>query len=302
MTRAEAEPPPGSERTWRATLALLSRMPQPALSRAFGRLADIQIPGLLRRTIFGAFARAVRIDLSDLAHPLDAFPTLNAFFTRPLRPGARIWPQDESIAGSPVDGVLGQLGEVRDGELLQAKGRTYSAARLLGDSAESVRFEGGVFLTIYLSPRHYHRIHAPTGDAVVSARHLPGALLPVNGAAVRHVPELFPRNERLAAFLEGALGRVAVVAIGAYNVGRISAAFDPTWGGAARRGGVTNRPAAKRETTRGYSPAVAMARGEELMTFHLGSTVVLLFERGTILEPLEPGAEVRLGNPIARRE
>jgi phosphatidylserine decarboxylase len=198
--------------------------------------------------------------------------------------------------------LLGRLGAVRDGALLQAKGRTYSAARLLGDAAEGARFEGGVFLTIYLSPRHYHRIHAPTGDVVAHARHVPGALLPVNGAAVRHIPELFPRNERLIALLEGPLGRVAVAAIGAYNVGRISAAFDPDWGGTARRGGVTNRPGAQLPTERSYTPPIAVARGSELMTFHLGSTVVLLFERGIVLEALIPGAEIRLGNAIARRK
>ena len=302
MTRAEGEPQAGADRVWRATLALLSRLPQAALSRAFGRLADIRIPGVLRRSVFGACARATRIDLTELALPLDAFPTLDAFFTRPLKPGARTWPEDQNVAGSPVDGLLGRPGAIRDGELLQAKGRTYSAARLLGDTAEAAHFEGGAFLTIYLSPRHYHRIHAPTGNAVVAARHVPGALLPVNAAAVRHVPELFPRNERLVAFLQGPLGRVAVVAIGAYNVGRISTAFDPEWGGAAHRGGVTNRPDAKHATARSYTPPVAVERGSELMTFHLGSTVVLLFERGIILEPLEAGADIRLGNPIARRE
>jgi phosphatidylserine decarboxylase len=255
---------------------------------------------VLRRSVFGAFARAAGIDLTDLAHPLDTFPTLDAFFTRPLKPHARTWPGDPSVAGSPVDGLLGRLGVIKDGELLQAKGRAYSAARLLGDAAEAAHFDSGAFLTIYLSPRHYHRIHAPTGDAVVAARHVPGALLPVNDAAVRHIPELFPRNERLVALLQGPLGRVAVVAIGAYNVGRISAAFDADWGGAARRGGVTNRPDAKHATTRGYAPPIAVERGSELMTFHLGSTVVLLFQRGITLEPLAAGAEIRLGIPIAK--
>src|SRR5690606_37874720 len=136
-------------------------------------------------------------------------------------------------------------------------------------------FRDGDFITLYLSPRHYHRVHAPLAGAVVAARHVPGALLPVNRAAVAHVPELFPRNERVVAYLETAAGRLVVVAIGAYNVGRISTAFDAAWAGGAR--GVTNRPGARPES-RHYEPPVRLERGAELMAFHLGSTVVLLFE------------------------
>ena len=125
----------------------------------------------------------------------------------------------------------------------------------------------------------------------------------VHAPAVAHVPDLFPRNERLICYLDaaaGALGRVAVVAVGAYNVGRISAAFDPEWNappGAGAR--VTNQPGA-RALTRSYSPPVPVAPGAEIMAFHLGSTVVLLFQPGVRLEPaLAPGQELRLGQPVA---
>jgi len=300
LTRAEQDPPPGGDRVWRTTLSILARLPQPALSRAFGRLADVPIPRALRRSLLGAFARTVGIDMTEVTGRLEDFPTLDAFFVRTLRPHARTWPENPGVAGSPVDGVIGRSGRVERSAALQAKGRRYSIAALLGDAGDAERFEGGAFLTIYLSPRHYHRIHAPTGDAVVSARHVPGSLLPVNGAAVRHVPDLFPRNERLIAFLEGPVGRLAVVAIGAYNVGRISAAFDPDWGGAAVRGAVTNRPRTSSQTTRVYSPPIPTERGAQLMAFHLGSTVVVLFEPGVVLEPLSTGAEIRLGTPVTR--
>lgn len=278
---------------WRATLAVLRRLPQPALSRAFGRFARLPIPRTLRPVVLGAFARATGIDLSEVERPLEAYGTLDAFFVRRLKPGLRAWPQDPATAGSPVDGVVGSHGPIRGDTLVQAKGRTYSAAMLL-DEPEPDRFEGGRFLTLYLSPRHYHRIHAPTGDVVVKARHVPGRLMPVNDAAVRQVPDLFPRNERLITWLDGPLGRVAVVAVGAYNVGRISAAFDPSWG----VHGVTNRRGAA-AASRTY--ALPVRRGDELMAFHLGSTVVLLFEPGVRLEPLESGAGIRLGAPIARK-
>jgi phosphatidylserine decarboxylase len=293
------EPPPAS---WRVVLALLGRLPQGALSRAFGALADVPVPRSVRRPVIGGFARAVGADLSEAEHPVEAYPTLNAFFTRRLRPGARSFPGDPGVVASPVDGVTGQLGTVQGGRLLQAKGRWYSAAELLDDASEAARFDGGAFVTLYLSPRDYHRIHTPTAGKVHAATHVPGALLPVNAAAVAHIPDLFARNERLVCYVDGSLGRVAVVAVGAYNVGRISAAFDPRWNAPPGRSAwVTNRGGSRPER-RSYSPAVRVAAGDHIMTFHLGSTVVLLFEPGrVVLEPdLAPGTAVRLGRPIGR--
>ncbi len=286
---------------WRAVLAILERLPQGALSRGLGRIADLHIPVALRRPVYGAFARMAGIDVAETPHPLNHFESFDAFFTRPLREGSRAWPAESGVAGSPVDGVVGQFGEIRDGMLVQAKGRQYGAADLLADPERAASYDGGVFLTVYLSPRHYHRIHAPLAGAIVEARHVPGALLPVNEPAVHGVDALFPRNERLIVQQEGALGGTAVVAVGAYNVGRITAAFDPTWGGNAYRGGVTNRPAVTRPGTRRYAPPITVARGQEIMAFHLGSTVVLLFEPGVALSRLTVGAEIRLGAPIARR-
>lgn len=281
--------------TWRALLALLGRLPQGALSRGFGALADLPLPPRLRRPVLGLFARSVGIDLAEAELPLEAYASLNAFFVRRLRPGLRRWPADARLAGSPVDGVVGQFGPVRDGRIIQAKGRWYSATALLDDEEEARRFDGGVFLTLYLSPRHYHRIHAPLGGRIELARYVPGALLPVNAPAVAHVPDLFARNERLICYLQSAeAGRMAVVAVGAYNVGRISAAFDPSWGA-----WVTNRAGADPETRR-YALPIGIAAGDEIMAFHLGSTVVLLTEPGR-LQPvpgLAPGHEVRLGQPL----
>jgi phosphatidylserine decarboxylase len=289
--------------TWRAMLRLLGRLPQGALSRGFGAVADVPLPLPARWPVLGTFARAVGADLSEAELPLHRYPTLNAFFTRRLRTGARTWPAGPETAGSPVDGATGQVGTITGGRIVQAKGRWYSAAELLADEEEARRFDGGAFATLYLSPRDYHRIHAPTDGRIVAASHLPGALLPVNAAAVAHLPDLFARNERLLCYLDSPLGRVAMVAVGAYNVGRISAAFDPHWNAAPGRSAwVTNRRGMQAEHRR-YRPPVRVRQGDEVMTFHLGSTVILLFEPGSVvLEPsLKPGAPVRLGMPIARK-
>lgn len=297
MERVPDVSPELPPRTWRMILALLGRLPQATLSRGLGRIADTPLPRPLRRTVLSAFARAVGIDVAEAELPLEQYPTLNRFFVRRLRPGSREWPGDAATLASPVDGILGQLGEIRDGTLIQAKARRYTVAELLDEPAEAARFDRGVFLTLYLSPRHYHRIHAPCDGAIRRARHVPGALLPVNAAAVAHVDRLFARNERLVCQLEGPLGRVAVVAIGAYNVGRISAAFDAAW----RDGWVTNVRGARAET-RIYDPPPRLRQGDELMAFHLGSTVVLLVEaeRAQLVYGLAPGLEVRLGTLLAQ--
>jgi phosphatidylserine decarboxylase len=285
--------------SWRILLALLERLPQRALSRMAGWLADLRLPGALRGPVIGAFARVAGIDRAEAEAPPEAYPSVGAYFTRRLRPGVRSWP--DLGAASPVDGIVGAFGTLGAGRLLQAKGIDYGGGELLGDPAAGARFEGGSFLTIYLSPRHYHRIHTPLAARIRRARAIPGRLLPVNEPAVRAVPDLFPRNERLVVELDptdGTLpGEVALVAVGAMNVGRIAAAFDPGWH--------TNRPRSARPgaETRDYD--LAMGVGAELAAFHLGSTVVLLFAPGDGGRPPPPfapavrtGDEIRLGTPL----
>jgi len=280
---------------WRVVLAGLARLPQGALSRGFGAIANTPIPPRLRRLVLSGFARAVGIDASEAELPIEQYGSINAFFVRRLKNGSRVWPREPNVAASPVDGVVGRFGRITRGTLLQAKGRWYSAARLLDDGAEAERFQNGSFVTLYLSPRHYHRIHTPAAGRIAKARHVPGRLLPVNAHAVTHVPELFAVNERLVCYLDSSLGRIAVVAVGAYNVGRISAAFDSRAGNPW----VTNRRGAAAET-RNYDPPVRVEVGQEIMAFHLGSTVVLLFEDAVRLQDrLRSGSGIRLGEPIA---
>jgi phosphatidylserine decarboxylase len=301
MSQIPAVTPEIPSAKWRVMLTLLKRLPQSGLSRGFGRVADVPIPRPLRARVLGVFAATLGIDVSEAEHPLEEYRTINEFFVRRLKPNVRSWPVQEGIGASPVDGIVGQLGSIGNGELVQAKGRRYTAVELLDDPAQAQRFQSGAFITIYLSPRHYHRIHTPTPGEIVLARHVPGMLLPVNAPAVQHVDRLFVRNERLICYVDGALGRIAVVAIGAYNVGRISAAFDPQWSGEDGTGWVTNRKGAQPETRR-YVPPRLLRNGAEIMAFHLGSTVVVIFEgqRASLYNSLEMGDEVRVGQPIAR--
>jgi phosphatidylserine decarboxylase len=285
---------------WSIVLGSIARLPQGALSRLTGRLADVRLPRRLRAPVLGLFAKLTGIDRTEAERPIGEYASVNEFFVRRLRPGIRQWPEDPLAIASPVDGILGQVGRIADGHLVQAKGRLYTAASLLDDSGEASSFDGGAFVTIYLSPRHYHRIHAPASGEIPRARYFPGRLLPVNAPALVRFDELFSLNERVAVRIESETGGIAVVAIGAYNVGRISVAFDAAWGQAGVSHSVTNRRGAT-GGTHVYDPRQRIRRGEEMMAFHLGSTVVLLFEPGrvTLRGDLGPGREVRLGEEIA---
>lgn len=281
-------------------LALLSRTPRAVASRAFGRLADAEIPRPLRGPLIGGFARIVGARMDEARQPAAGYSSLNAFFARRLAPGTRVWPSDARTVTSPVDGVLTRFGTVEDGRLVQAKGRRYTAAALLAGAEAAAPFHGGLYATIYLAPRHYHRIHAPVAGRLRSASYVPGGLFPVNATAVAEIPDLLATNERVVCSFAGDAGRIALVAVGAYNVGRISTAFDPGWGG-GEGGWVTNRrPPSERR--RVYRPPLTVSRGEEVMAFHLGSCVVVLLERGSHewVPGLKSGREIRLGEALAR--
>lgn len=283
---------------WRALVSLLGRVPQGALSRVAGRAADLAVPRPLRGPVIGGFARIAGIDVDEAEAAPSTYPSVGAFFVRRLRAGARSWPDDPHTPSSPVDGIVGELGRISEGRALQAKGVAYGVEELLGAEEEALPFRNGCFATIYLSPRHYHRIHAPVSGRIVRARAMPGRLLPVNRYAVRMVPDLFRLNERLVVHIDSVSGAVAVVAIGATNVGRISAAFDPSWNGSGRPG-VTNRRGRTSPEVRRYEPGLAVARGEELGAFHLGSTVVILFEDAAPFHgAVKPEREIRLGDPL----
>jgi len=264
----------------------------PPLSRPAGWLADARLPGWLLRALIRAFVRAYRVDLSEAEKPVGSFPTFNAFFTRRLRDGARPIASGPGLVVSPSDSRLATYGRIpEDGRLEQIKGRTYGLAELLGSEEEAATFKGGVQATLYLSPAMYHRVHAPAEGRVVSWRYVPGRLFPVNTLAVRHVERLFARNERVVVRLDTDIGPLAVVLVGAANVGRITLSFADL---------TTNTGAAARHVQ--LAEPVALQRGAELGVFNLGSTVVLLAADGA-LAPRGPaeGALVRVGQPLWAR-
>jgi len=275
---------------------LLQRLlPQRAMTAVAHRLARSRMRWLktpLIRTVVALY----RVDLSEAAAPRRGdYASFNAFFTRPLAPGARPLAAAPGDVASPVDGTVSQAGEIAAGRIFQAKGNDYSLIDLLGgDAARAEPFQGGSFATLYLSPRDYHRVHMPRGGRLTEMVRVPGKLFSVDEATTRALPGLFARNERVAALFDSALGPMAVVMVGALLV----AGIETVW-----HGPVTP-PRGGRVTAWDYPAdgdgAVRLARGEEMGRFNFGSTVIVLFAPGRAAwgDALRPGTHVRMGQKI----
>lgn len=276
-----------------AFTALQHIVPQHALSRLAGRLAASERPWLRDRLI-RQFVAAYNVNLGEAARGIGQFASFNDFFTRELATGARPLADTAEFILSPADGAVSQLGSITSGRIVQAKGRDYSVAELLGASAEeAARFEGGRFMTIYLSPSDYHRVHMPAAGRLQTTRYIPGDLFSVNTATAAGVDRLFARNERLACWFDGPDGLFASVMVGAMIV----AGIDTVWPNRFR----THDAVVVDDD---FSTAHHdFAAGDEMGRFYLGSTVVLLFEPGRIewLDHLAPGDPLRMGEAIARR-
>ena len=276
----------------RLLLGSLRLVPKGVLSRVVGAATRLPAPAPVRTLAMRAFAARYGIAL-DECDELRGFRTFGEFFARPLRPGLRPIAEGDTVAVSPVDGVVSECGLAESGRLIQAKGIDYGVAALLADEPLAQRFTGGAWATIYLSPRDYHRIHFPLGGSVTGWRYVPGVLWPVNPAAVRGVPGLFAANERLVTVLDTPLGACAVVAVGATIVGRVRAYYDPSVP-------LTNRPRGQ-PARRDYETPLPVEKGGQLGAFEMGSTVIVLFEpgRAALLPSVAPGARLRVGEPIA---
>jgi phosphatidylserine decarboxylase len=263
------------------------------LSRAAGACTSLRLPSPLQRAQIRLFGRLVGVDFSEVGDPIGSFPSLQAFFTRRLADDARPIDPDPEAVVAPCDGTWGATGAVRRGTLLQVKGRPYSLGALLGSDAEAAAFEGGSFATFYLSPRDYHRFHAPCDARVTRTRYLPGALWPVNRLGVESVEGVFAQNERICAFMQvergGIGGTLCVVAVGATFVGKIRLRFDDLTT-CVRSGSVE----------RAYPGAGhAVVKGEEWGRFEFGSTLILVAAPGLVrFDAPAPGAALRLGTRI----
>jgi len=269
-------------------------LPHRLLSSCARQLAYSDNPRLKRWLIDTAIKR-FGIDLSEAAKsdPAD-YPTFNAFFTRALKPGARTPDADPHALLMPADGRISQCGAVEDGRIFQAKGRAFTAAELLGDAKAAEHYHQGLYATVYLSPRDYHRVHMPWSGQLLETVHIPGRLFSVGPAAARQVARLFARNERLVCHFDTDFGPMAVVMVGALLVSGV----ETVWSGEEipAYGQQIQRKDWRREQ-------IHLQRFEEMARFNYGSTVIVLLPPGAaqLMPELGAQAPVKLGQALARR-
>jgi phosphatidylserine decarboxylase len=272
---------------------VLRVLPRKHLSSAMGRLSDLTGPPPLVRTAIERFVKAYDVDIDEAVVPPDGFESFDAFFTRELKPGVRPIAADPNALVSPADGRVESVGPIEDGARFLVKGRYYDAAEILGDAQDAARFRGGAFMIVYLSPRDYHRVHAPVTGRVRVARHVDGTLLPVNSLGLTYFPNLFAQNERVVTIQASPrFGDVATIMVGAIGVGRISMSYDPRI--------VTNRGGPVHAFEYGEE-GPELTRGAQLGTFHLGSTAIVMTGPSAKLElSCAAGAVVKVGQAVAR--
>ena len=274
-------------------------VPKNLLSWATGALARSEPPRPVAKLLCRGFARVFGIDLDEAELGIDKFASIEALFTRRLRPGAR--PISPPLC-APADGTLVRSAPVTSGETaIQAKGMTYSLAELVFGEAprpkgEAIRHQSEFvwYQTIYLAPHNYHRVHAPCTGRITAVRYIPGDLWPVNQPTVARLPRLFTRNERLVFDLEAATGGVIhVVMVGAFNVGRMTTPLVPEL--------VTNalgRQLGGGSSEVAFETPAPVTAGEELGMFMLGSTVILVYDRDAIARPAFKLVQAESSRPI----
>jgi phosphatidylserine decarboxylase len=282
--------------------ALTYVLPHRLLSSWARRLAYASNPKL-KQWLIDTVVRRFGVDLSEAAEP-DAtkYPTFNAFFTRALKPGVRTADPDPRAILMPADGRISECGHIGRadegvlhedaGHIFQAKGHGFTTAELLGDEDAARAFEGGLYATVYLSPRDYHRVHMPWTGTLRETVHVPGRLFSVGVDAVGSVSKLFARNERLVCHFDTDFGPMAVVMVGALLVSGV----ETVWGG------IEIPPHGGPVTVKDYrGEGIALERFAEMARFNYGSTAIVLLPKGVAeLSPeLRAQSPVRLGQKLA---
>lgn len=270
-------------------------MPKLWLTEMAGRAAGAR-GGALTTRVIRWFIERYKVDMAEAANPDPAaYATFNEFFTRELKAGARPLATADMVC--PVDGAISQLGAIDGDQIFQAKGHRYSTQALLGgDAGLAASFQNGLFATLYLSPRDYHRIHMPCAGRLTRMIHVPGELFSVNPTTARGVPGLFARNERVVCVFDNdhGIGAWVLVLVGATIVGSMATVWH----------GQVNPPRTGQLREWHYDDApTSLAQGAEMGRFLLGSTVVLLFAPGRVRFDAgwAPGGAVRMGAAMGQR-
>ena len=236
------------------------------ISLCFGGIANFRFPSVIQSFINAKYVAFFNISLSEFP-PLESYKSLNELFTRGLRK-MRNFDKKDNIIISPSDSLVIESGKVAQGRALQIKGFSYSVSALLGVNARDLS-PNLYYANLYLSPRDYHRYHAPCDMFVESIVHFTGKLLPVHKKSLNKNQNLFIRNERVvlrARMKNGA--KLYFVAVGALNVGQIVFYIEPK----------LQEKSSEKKREFFYKEPKFIRKGEELGMFKMGSTIVLFVE------------------------
>lgn len=270
-------------------------LPHHALSTTMSKLTHCTHPAW-KNAFINTIVRLYGVNMDEAKFPNpDHYANFNEFFTRELKDGARPIAAETDQLACPADGAVSQAGHIEDGKIFQAKGHRYTALELLGGDANRAQaFADGHFATIYLSPKDYHRLHMPLAGTLKEMIHIPGRLFSVNNTTVGAVPNLFARNERVACIFDTEAGPMALILVGAIFVSSV----ETVWHGV-----VTPPTISAPRTWRYEADAPALAKGEEMGRFNMGSTIIVLFGKDSVDwdAGFTAGKPVKLGEAIGRR-
>ncbi|WP_177201365.1 phosphatidylserine decarboxylase [Bacillus sp. OV322] len=226
----------------------------------------------LSKHLIPSYARVYNINQDESSRKLDEYENLHSLFTRQLKENARVIAADPSAVVSPVDGVLEDYGEITLEKSIIVKGRTYSIEEMLEDPDSLQKYLGGSFMVLYLSPSHYHRIHAPVSGTVKKRWVLGKKSYPVNKFGMKYGRAPLSKNYRNITEVEHEKGMVAIVKVGAMFVNSIE---------------ITEQ-------------SDKLVKGQEFAYFSFGSTVVLLFEKGIFQKDIQKPvpSDVRVGEKL----
>ncbi len=241
-----------------------------------GKLANSRVP-LIKNLFIRIFCRCYDIKMSEAVeeNPL-AYASFQDFFIRRLKFSARKISDNSLEIVSPADGTISQIGYLENDSLLQAKGKYYSVTQLLGGNATLAQtFHNGAQALIYLAPNNYHRVHMPLTGRLLQMIYVPGTLFSVSPTTAQHVDGLFAKNERVIAIFETAVGKMAVILVGAMIVGSITT----VWAGTI----TPPRNRLELHSEDYQTQNITLDKGQELGYFSLGSTVIVLFEKDKVM-------------------
>ena len=249
----------------------LHLFPKNLLSYLTGALVRLRLPEILAKRTNEAFVRFFSIDMNEAEKPLEQYKTIEDVFTRKLKAGLRT--AEETLYSSPCDGVLTTNEEIQNQEqAFEIKNISYSVPTLVQERPLSPSW----ISVFYLAPHNYHRVHAPFSGKVHWIKHIPGYLWPVNPSFLKYLPTLFNKNERLVFKVEVSQNSFAyIIMVGAFNVGRMTTPL-------AKELITNNSHAAKGFKTIALNPPTEIKKGDEIGTFMLGSTVILVFDKNAL--------------------